>query len=305
MSRYAAPVGPRIRPAWAGLLLLVLGPGGCAKEPPPAPMRSRIAFSIDRGATFSDIMLIEADGTGAVRLGPDESQNQTPAWRPDGKALVFASEHDLLRGLFRWDGTVTRLTSAPFADEAPSFSPDGSKIAVMSNRDGNWEIYLLEADGGYPRRLTDDPAADIAPAWSPDGKSIAFVSDRSGHEDLYLMHPDGTGVRPLTNDRAWDGRPAWSPDGRKIAWTSGREGALAVFVMEVETGRTRRLTSLDGECDSPTWSPDGKTVAFVCDRDGFREIYVAGADGREARRLTTLRGMIESPNWSPWLPPSP
>ena len=89
----------------------------------------------------------------------------------------------------------------------------------VSWRDGNGEVYAIDADGSGPRNLTQHPAKDVRPAWSPDGRRIAFVSRRDGNSEVYVMNADGSGKRNLTRDRASDDDyPTWSPDGRRIAF---------------------------------------------------------------------------------------
>jgi TolB protein len=82
---------------------------------------------------------------------------------------------------------LTRLTRDPASEGIASWSPDGKRLVFSSDRDGDWDLYLLSLANGAARRLTSDPGTDTFPAWSPDGKAIAFVSDRSGNADIYLM----------------------------------------------------------------------------------------------------------------------
>jgi TolB protein len=95
----------------------------------------------------------------------------------------------------------------------------------MSRRDGNWEVYVMNADGSGQRRLTRNAAADASPAWSPDGRKIAFVRNRGApcyapvclsNSGIYVMNADGTGQRRLARNAGW----VWSPDGREIAYLS-------------------------------------------------------------------------------------
>ena len=88
--------------------------------------------------------------------------------------------------------------------QAPAWSPDGRTIVFVSWRDGNGEVYAMDADSSSPRNLTQGPAKDVRPAWSPDGRRIAFVSRRDGNSEVYVMNADGSGKRTLTRDRVSD-----------------------------------------------------------------------------------------------------
>jgi len=109
------------------------------------------------------------------------------------------------------EGTDRANLSTGLYDDSPSWSPDGRKITFRTLRDGNFEIYMMDADGSNPIRLTDDPASDGLPAWSPDGTKIAFQSDRDGNFEIYVMDADGSRPVNLTKDPARDAAPAWKP----------------------------------------------------------------------------------------------
>src|SRR6185295_9164422 len=106
----------------------------------------------------------------------------------------------------------------PLDVQAPAWSPDGRTIVFVSWRDGNGEVYAMDANGSGPRNLTQNPANDVRPAWSPDGGRIAFASRRDGNSEVYVMNADGSGPRNLTRSRASDDYPTWSPDGQRIAF---------------------------------------------------------------------------------------
>ena len=107
-------------------------------------------------------------------------------------------------------GAIRRLINHSASDRSLSWSPDGRHIAFESNRDGNWEIYVMGSDGSNPRRLTNHAAADAYPSWSPDGQHIAFESNRDGNGEIYVMGSDGSNPRRLTNHAAADAYPSWS-----------------------------------------------------------------------------------------------
>ena len=124
--------------------------------------------------------------------------------------------HDLNRRVARynqhqWLGQTNLTNNAAF-DSEPAWSPDGAKIAFISERDGNFEIYVMNANGSGQTNLTNNAAYDSQPAWSPDGAKIAFTSERDGNGETYVMNADGSGQTNLTNYPRLDGYPAWSPE---------------------------------------------------------------------------------------------
>ncbi len=168
----------------------------------------------------------------------------------------------------------------------------GADIVFMSDRDGNPEIYVMNADGSNQTRLTNDPAQDYEPAWSPDRRRIAFVSD----DGLYVMKADGSTRTRLSATVAY--KPAWSPDGTKIAFQTFRDGSHDICVMNPDGSNPMCLTN-DGANDlEPAWSPDGTKIAFNSDRDGNAEIYVMNADGSNPTRLTNDAADDHEPAWS-------
>jgi len=163
------------------------------------------------------------------------------------------------------------------------------RIAFSSDRDGNRDIYVMNADGSGQTNLTNDEAYDDDPAWSPDRSKIAWTR----WDEIYVMNADGTGQTNLTNDEANDADPAWSPDGSKIAFMSDRDDNWEIYVMNADgTGQTR-LTNNDHDDGEPDWSPDGSKIAFT----HWYRIYVMNADGTGQTLLTD--SVAGHPAWSP------
>ena len=175
----------------------------------------------------------------------------------------------------------------------------GNKIAFASDRDGNYEIYIMNEDGSGIKRLTNNPDEDVFPSWSPDGTKIAFESRRDGNPEIYLMNADGTEQTNLTNNSSWDQFPLWSPDGQKIAFHSLRDKNHEIYTMNTDGSDLKRLTNNITNDMSPSWSPDRKKIAFFAQRDGNPEIYVMNPDGSEQTRLTNNPARDTSPAWSP------
>jgi TolB protein len=180
-----------------------------------------------------------------------------------------------------------------------AFPGQNGKIAFMSTRDFNPEIYTMDADGSNQINLTNNPASDQQPAWSPDGSQIAFTSSRDGNSEIYVMDADGSNVVRLTNNPAVDIEPAWSPDSSQIAFTSIRDGDFEIYVMDADGSNVVRLTNNPDTDAAPEWSPDSSQIAFISIRDGDFEIYVMDADGSNQINLTNNPAFDGAPEWSP------
>ncbi len=191
-------------------------------------------------------------------------------------------------GLMNADGSnPRRLTENTAHDQAISWSPDGTRLVFMTNRDGNWQIYTMNPDGSDPRNLTNDDGTHLFPAWSPDGTRIAYVTQLSGQTDIWVMNADGSNRQQLTTSDSQESYPAWSPDGTQIAFELVFDENKDLYVMNANGGNVRRLTTTEEAIDAlPLWTPDGQQIVFTTDRDGNPEIYIMNADGSDQRNLT-------------------
>lgn len=189
-------------------------------------------------------------------------------------------------------------TRTPTPTPTPTPYPGASLVAFESYRDGNGEIYLLDAQTGALTNLTRHPADDRAPSWSPDGNAIAFESRRDGNWDIYILHLADGSITRLTHNLAFDGAPVWNPEGTDIAFESYRDGNLEIYTVAAVGGEPHRLTNDPDGDYGPAWSPDGLTLAFTSWRDGNKEIYLVPAGGGEAQNLTQNPADDEDPIWT-------
>ncbi|HEX6579750.1 MAG TPA: DPP IV N-terminal domain-containing protein [Actinomycetota bacterium] len=199
--------------------------------------------------------------------------------------------------------SVVRLTTNSTVDTDPSLSPDGTKITFESNRDGDYEIFVMDVGGSDVVKLTTNTAVDQAAVWSPDGTKIAFVSNRitKNNYDVWTMNADGTGVAErLTTVVSTDTTPTWSPDGTKIAFMSTRDGDEEIFVMNANGSGQQPLTANNRRDLSPAWSPGGTRIAFTSNREAVNnlDIYAMNVDGSSVIRLTTKAKDDALPAWS-------
>ena len=165
-------------------------------------------------------------------------------------------------------------------------SPTNGKIVFSSGRDGNSEIYSMNADGSGQTRLTNNAAEDAEPSISADGQTVVFRSQRDGNAEIYAMSIDGTGVTRITNVAATDRDPSISADGQKVVFMSNRDGNFEIYSISIDGTGATRLTNSPNSDGSPEFSPDGQRVTFMRDTALVYEVYVMNANGTGVTQLT-------------------
>ncbi|HEX9411696.1 MAG TPA: hypothetical protein VF986_08395 [Actinomycetota bacterium] len=212
--------------------------------------------------------------------------------------------------------------SGPASPRPVAPSARKGKIAFVTDRDGNNEIYVMDADGTNSQNLTRSIRDDQVPAWSPDGKRIAFVSNREERTDIYVMNSDGSDATRLTRGPPIEGSPAWSRDGKWIAFTrsdlsSDLQVNVELWVMRADGRDQRRITPSGESVDPdshPSWSPDGREIVFAalvsspvsgcptnapCPATAIVGLQVINPDGSGRKVIANPPFGARRPDWSP------
>jgi TolB protein len=221
------------------------------------------------------------------------------------EVVIFSYEEDGYAHLFAYipeKMPLTRITAGDWDDITPSPSPSGEKIAFASNRNGFWDLYLLDLASGDVTQLTDTPQYEGAPTWSPDGSFLAFESYENENLNIVVgptTDPLSNPI-PLTTSSASDHSPAWAPDGRHIAFISDGEVILA-DLDRTDDGRFQNLSNTGLASEShPVWSPDGKQLAWASSSQsvGQSGIYLWRSVWSSGRNLPA--SWIGDGNWPAW-----
>lgn len=261
---------------------------------------ARLVFLDERGTRLGDLTQISAVPV----------RDNSPAWSPDGRWIVFASSRaraDLLHTSL-WivaaelGAEPRRLTFGEVDDRDPAWLPDGSGVVFASNRSGKFELWRLDLRPGpyggpvpvrAPRQLTDGPRHALHPSPSPDGARIAYTQAdlESGASELWLWETGAT--RRLTQGPA-DSTPAWSPDGKRIAFAALAErgqGAEDVDLFVIDAAGTNRHRVVDEPLalqTHPVWSADGRWLFAT-------SLYRSVATGKPILSSVTFVDLAESP----------
>ncbi|HEX7294988.1 MAG TPA: chitobiase/beta-hexosaminidase C-terminal domain-containing protein, partial [Pyrinomonadaceae bacterium] len=241
-----------VQPNGSNLRVIERFNGADESSPAYSTDGTRLAYVNTFPATsVARVAIMGSDGVGGFGSTNGFGLAIGPTWSPDGTKIAY---QDGFSGqpaeivvapsnqLFVFP---TNLTNNPGDDINPNWSPDGSKIAFSSNRTGDYEIYVMNADGSNVQRLTNSAGADRTPSWSPDGTRILFASERHGFAEIYLMNADGTNQTRLTNNSVDDTEPVWRPRNPSfVQFSAATFSSSEANVAQVTLTRTGDLTSV-------------------------------------------------------------
>ena len=197
-------------------------------------------------------------------------------------------------------GTLMLLSSVLLTINVVAQDIGSEYISFSTNRNGNYDIYMIDRHGDNLQALLDGPADEIHARWSPNGRYLAYASnENTALYDIYVMDMRTKKRWRLTDHPDNDTTPTWSPDGTEIAFISNRSGKSRIYKMDINGEKLNQLTK-GGDDWGPAWSPDGKWIAYnTLQPDQRVYLYIVSVDGRKPRQLARTGGKGRQPAWSP------
>jgi TolB protein len=268
---------------------------------------TRIAYVSVTGqppAQRYELLVADADGENPRVALQSTDPIMSPAWSPDGEWLAYVSFEDKAAAVFVQrlrTGERRKVSARAGVNGAPSFSPDGSKLALtLGGSGGNLDIYVLDLGSQQLTRVTQDPAIDTEAVWSADGQTLYFTSDRGGAAQIYAAPPQANArARRITFNVTSASRPRVSPDGSTLAVVMQEGNAYRIGAVDLASGTVTPLTR-GTQDESPSFAPNGAVLIYAGRDGGQASLATVSVDGQVSTRLKSGLSEVREPVWGPF-----
>ena len=261
---------------------------------------TRIVFIGNVGGR-KNLYVCDADGQGVQQITRDGVPCLSPTWGRDATTVFYTSFVSGYPDVYRinlGNYSRTRLISFPGVNVGADISPDGGRLALTLSKDGNPDIYVVDAASRQATRVTrTQTCAEASPSWSPNGQQLVYVSNKARLPHLYIISAAGGAERRLTFKGSENVEPDWGTDGR-IVYSSKRGGRYQLC-LATAGGEGEQLTSDGYDHEDPSWAPDNRHVVYTKTGGYQSSLYVFDTEEKTEVKLTGLGGNCYSASWSP------
>jgi dipeptidyl aminopeptidase/acylaminoacyl peptidase len=270
-----------------------------------SPDEREVCFTWNRSGTFQ-VWLAPLDRGDARQLTHGDVPSIEPRWSPDGRHVFFLRDEGGNENFGFWRASVDSGDARPFAvakgaaRRSLEFSPDGSRLACISNEGGGaFQVWTMASDGSGARQLSSGTEPVMLARWSPVDERIGVARMSEGGASIAVVDAGSGEERTIARTGGFPSTLAWSPDGATLACNDDVDGRATVVLVNVSSGRTRALVRSEWEPEGCAFSPDGRAVAYTLNRDGNFDLVLQDLEAGTVRVANVGDGIHAAPEFMP------
>ena len=266
-----------------------------------SPDGTKIVFDSNRAGKYA-LFVYDLKTKETKQLTSGKIPCDHPNWFPDSKKVLCECGSDGRKDLFSIqiaDTAMTRLTNTTTFNGGGQVSPRGDRISFFSNRNGNWDVFLMNADGGNIVQATSNKGDDVDVDWSSDGSKLLFTTIENQHFQICIMNADGSQYRQITTGNYSNKNPRFNADGDKIAFISDRSGSDQIYLMNLDGTGEEQLTDSKTIKYDLFWKHNSKDLLYNVGEEQVAEIYMLSITDKKEMPLTQNHSREAIPTFSP------